>query len=145
MTTTPPRPAQIRVGQARILHGVLAGGVVLVGVVLGVARQVTPVPPLQGSIHTMLALAAVAVGVTGAVAIMALRRTVPEPHSGERFEAWWGRGGSHVVILWVLAEGLGVIGAVFWFVTGDPAFYAVMGAVSLVLLVVFRPGAVAGT
>jgi hypothetical protein len=51
---------------------------------------------------------------------------------------------ARAMVVWAVAEGAALAGAMFWLLTGDFVILAVVTGVALVLLAANRPGALMG-
>ncbi len=83
-------------------------------------------------------VAALELGLAVVVAQVMKTRIARLDPSGDR-DAWWMSHAGRVLIVWAMIEGSAVLGAVFWFLTGDGVILAGVSAVALALLVMNRP------
>lgn len=121
---------------ARIIHAAIALGVLLLfGIfwVLGPSGGAgqTPFPP---GLARILAGGVALVGLLGSV--FGRRRLRPPATRGP--VGFWQENLSASILIWALAEMPGVVGAVLWFLSGDPVLLA-LGAWSILLLVLNAP------
>jgi len=118
---------------------VFAGAVLTTSIlaVLGFAGIVSPIPDLPSVVLRVvgLVLLVLVFGVSGMVSggIRPLAREQDE-------QDWWTENGSRAVATWALAEGLAVVGGVFWLLTGDLVILVGLGVGGVVILVLNRPG-----
>jgi hypothetical protein len=123
---------------ASLVHTMLVAGVAVVVVMLAVVRIAYGGATLEGE-ASVFRIVGAAVLLGGIVAIQAFRRSIPPRRTDEDLEAWWGAYGVRAVIVWAQADGLAMIGAVFWFLTGDVLFIALV-LYGLLTLAFSRPG-----
>jgi hypothetical protein len=128
---------------AMLLHMAMVGAVIVMVVALAVLRSTLELPTIP---ELVAALRIATVGVI-LVTVLVLRlvrsRIEPPPRSGER-DAWWQASLPRALAVWALAEGMGIVGAVFFLLSGDMVVLAVLAAVSLALLVLNRPSVLLG-
>jgi len=145
-----PPDEQPAVGRrtARTLYGALLGGFVLILCLLAYLRFSGVLPaPLSNDTHgpliALLLAAATVPGVTLGLLIFKPRVPWPAPH--EAAEAYWSRPATiqSALLVWVLWEGAGIIGAVGFLLTGHVAPGG-MAALALALLLLHGPGFFAG-
>ncbi len=122
-----------------VLHVAFIGGVVSVFVVLAFVRDLAdmtaPVLPLVYARIGAAALAAAAV-----VARRVVRASVRPCGPDDDPRHWWAANIGRVIVIWALADGLAMMGAVLWFLTGDLVTLAIAGGSGLFLLAVTHPG-----
>jgi hypothetical protein len=121
-----------------IIYGALVVGAVLTLVGFGLVREVVSQEPPD---LPLLAVRLVAFAELAAVVVIArIVRMRIQPYDGATDEhAWWRHHGARGIIIWALAEGSTLFGAVLWFISGDRLILAGVAGVSLALLVAFRP------
>lgn len=128
---------------ARVVHLALIGGVVTTFLVLTVIRDLSAptsaVLPLPFVRVGALVLAGAAV-----TAYRVLRGLLPPVRTGEDADGWWAGNGGRAIVLWAVADGLAMVGAVSWFLTGDFLTLTVAGGIGLLLMVLASPGKLAG-
>jgi hypothetical protein len=127
---------------AQIVHTAMVGGVVAIALAFGFVREVAPAEPL--SIVWVLRLVAFA-EVVGVLVIWRVLRAGMQPlrsHGDE--DAWWQVNGPRALVIWALADGSATVGAVFWYLTGDASILLGVLGVSLLVLLVNRPGTLVG-
>jgi hypothetical protein len=121
-----------------LLHKILLIGVITTVVVFGIVRTVVALTPMADLVP-VLRVAALAVLVGGYLVMRIVRRAIPPLDPGGNPAAWWGEHGRRALILWVVAEGVTMVGAVFWFLTNDVVVLVGVAGVALALLVMNRP------
>jgi hypothetical protein len=112
--------------------------VVLILVVLAVARDVLRFAPVNLPAMVPRAIAVALVGGTVA-AHRILRASLPRGPSGDPSN-WWAINAGRVIALWGVADGLAIVGAVLWFLTGDFVALTIAGGAGLFLLAANHPG-----
>lgn len=141
MTMQGPTGNQMTARTASVVYLAMYGGVAGMLVILAVLRT-----QVGGAPGADLALVLRGVGggllVAGIVLHQVLRRSVVGRRAGESEDAWWRNNGARVVVLWVQAEGLALVGGVFWYLTGDTVLLALV-VVGVLTLAFSRPGRLA--
>lgn len=122
-----------------ILNTMLIVGVVITLVVLAVVRSVVPFDPM-GDLVPIFRAAGLCLLVAGYLLIRMVRGGIPPLRVDADRTSWWAEYGRRALTLWVLAEGIAMVGGVFWFLTGDVVLLVVVSGVALALLVMNRPG-----
>jgi hypothetical protein len=89
-------------------------------------------PPWAGAAPVVVALG---VG----LGVMALRDRLPARGPGESADAWWERNLPRAIAIWTLAEGLALLGGVFYLLTGRAVALSA-AALGLALLAFCSPG-----
>ena len=98
----------------------------------------------MGQLTIVFRVAAVGVLLLSVMAMRIVRGSMdPVGHREDR-DAWWRANFPRAIVVWALAEGSALAGAVFWVVTGDFAILAAVTGVSLALMVWNRPGVLMG-
>ena len=136
MPETASRPAPDRV--FAIVHAMLVVGVAVILIVLGVVRSVVALEPMSDLVP-IFRLVALGVLVAGYLVMRVLRAGIPALGSGDS-SAWWTEHGRRALMLWVVAEGIAVAGAVLWLVTGDALLLVGVSGVAFALVLMNRPG-----
>jgi hypothetical protein len=123
---------------ARVIHGAISGGLVLVfAVFVYLQRQLAIEFPAEGARVVRIAgYTLLAAAILGA---QFLRGRLTSPRSGEDLSGWWTLNLPKAVVVWALAEGGGLGTIVLGWVIGDTTLLALGGAVALALLFVSRP------
>lgn len=122
---------------ARLIHAALCAAVVLMTGLAIALRRAGAFPPT--ALPAWTGYLAPAIGTVLAAAALLLRDRLPPRGTGDP-EAWWRAALPAAVPGWALADGAGMLGAVFHLVTGDAAALAASG-VGLLALAIARPGA----
>jgi hypothetical protein len=126
----------------RIIHTAMVVGVVMIVVMFAIVRQASQPEPLA-ELLWVLRLIALA-NVVGVMVLARIFRSQLGPmEAAENEDDWWRANSAPVLVVWALAEGAAVLGAVFWLLTGDMPILVGVSAVSLMVLVANRPGALA--
>ena len=128
---------------ARILHLALIAGVATTFLVLALIRDLSDMPSTVLPVALVRAGALVLAGAAVAVHRV-LRSMLPGVRAGEAQNTWWIANGGRVIVIWAAADGLAMVGAVFWFLTGDGVTLAVAGGTGLLLMALASPGKLAG-
>jgi len=129
---------------ATVMHATLLGGTAVIAAVFTYLVYVQTGALLDDGTVVGYALAGVSV-VVQLVAWMILRpRVVPRPATMSEVEYWLdpNRFGA-AMLLWVVAEGATIIALVGWLLSGNISSM-VLAAVGIGLLVMYRPGVLAG-
>jgi hypothetical protein len=113
--------------------------VVVVAAVLAILATNVPAAPLV-SLRSTLRLVGFLELAVMLVASAAVRRTFTALPAGGDRNAWWSERGPRAIVLWALAEGTAMLGAVFWFLTRDAVVFGVLVGAGLVALVLTAPG-----
>jgi hypothetical protein len=90
-------------------------------------------------------VAAAGVLLMSVIAMRIVRGGMEPAGRSDDSDAWWRANFPRAVVVWALAEGSALAGAVFWVVTGDFAILAGVTGVSLGLLVWNRPAVLMGS
>ena len=123
---------------ARVVHTVMVAGVVMIVITFAVIQQVTQPEPLD-ELLWILRLIALA-NVLGVMVLARSFRSQLRPlQAAENEDAWWRSYAVPVLLVWALADGAAIVGAVFWLLTGDMPILVGVSAVSLMVLVANRP------
>ena len=123
---------------ARIIHTAMVAGVVMIVAMFAVFRQISQPQPLE-ELLWILRLIALA-NVVGVMVLARIFRSQLQPlQAAEHEDAWWRSYAVPVLLVWALAEGAAIVGAVFWLLTGDMPILVGVSAVSLMVLVANRP------
>jgi len=77
--------------------------------------------------------------VFGFLAVGILSGGIPPLGTGADESEWWSANSTRAVGTWAMAEGLAILGAVFWVLTGDTILYVGLVAGGFVLLFLNRP------
>lgn len=137
MNVDPAQPVVL--ASPRLLHAMLVAGVVIIMVVLGVVRAASALDPLT-SLIPYFRLAAMGVLIASYVVMRILRLRIEPRRATEDRRHWWQRHLTTALAVWALAEGAAMVGAVFWFLTGDTIILVGVAGLALTLLVMNRPG-----
>lgn len=139
MTAGPGRPFP-SAGAARLVHA----GLLLTPVAFLLLALL--LPPLGGGMvpaPTALRWVALGIGATLVAVAAILRGTLPARTAADSEESWWQANTPRVVILWSLAEAVGVTGAALGLGAGDLLFALPLVVASTVLLLHLSPGRLA--
>ncbi|NIN11488.1 MAG: hypothetical protein GTN62_08280 [Gemmatimonadales bacterium] len=128
---------------ATLIHGAMVTGVVLIIVVFVFLRQAIEQEPYRDLV-LVFRIVALAELVFAAILIRVVRhRMAPFEPAGDEAE-WWRAHLAQAVIIWALAEGAALLGAILWFLTADVALLVGVAGVALALLVLNHPRALLG-
>ncbi|NIN71715.1 MAG: hypothetical protein GTO46_07240 [Gemmatimonadetes bacterium] len=123
---------------ARIIHGAVAGGLVIAFAVFLYLRSQLAIELPQAGVQGLRLVGYVMLGTAILVAQMLRGRIKPAGQAVD-ISGWWTKNLPRAVIVWAVAEG-GSLGAiVVGWVIGDTTLLAVGVAVGLALLFVSRP------
>ncbi len=140
-----PREPQLQLTErsARVVHKLMVFAVALMVLVIAGLRPALGFESM-GQLTIVFRVAAVGVLLLSVMAMRIVRGSMdPVGHREDR-DAWWRANFPRAIVVWALAEGSALAGAVFWVVTGDFAILAAVTGVSLALLVWNRPGVLMG-
>ena len=140
-----PREPQLQLTErsARIVHRLLVLGVALMVLVIAGLRPAFGFESM-GQLTTVFRVAAVGVLLLSVIAMRIVRGSMDPVGQGDDRDGWWRANFPRAIVVWALAEGSALAGAVFWVVTGDFVILAAVTGVSLALLVWNRPGVLMG-
>lgn len=122
-----------------MLHRILVFGVALTVVVLGVVRTTVSLDP-PADLTPLLRLAALALLVGGYVMMRVVRARITPLGAGADRRSWWVQESGKIVLVWAIAEGIAMTGAICWFLTGDLVMLIGVVGAALAVLVMNRPG-----
>lgn len=127
---------------ARLVHGMLLVGTVVVGcVVIAVGSRAFPAVSDRLP-RTLLRAVVIGLALFGTIALQVVRGTLPAAPAQER-QAWWAANAPRLVALWAVPEGVGIAGAVLAVVARDMAIAVLVLGWAVVMLFVHAPGRVA--
>ena len=140
----PPDPQlQLTERSARIVHKLMVIAVVMMVLLIAALRPAFGFESV-GQLTTVFRVAAAGVLLLSVIAMRVVRGSMdPVGHREDR-DAWWRANFPRAIVVWALAEGSALAGAVFWVVTGDFAILAAVTGVSLALMAWNRPGVLMG-
>lgn len=117
---------------------IAAGAVLGVGVltVLGVRGIVSPV---EGLPFLPIRIFGLVLLVTGFLATGMLSGGIPPRSPDSDLPTWWKANSVRAVAAWAAAEGMAIIGGVFWLLSRDLILYVCLVGGGLVLLLLNRP------
>jgi hypothetical protein len=131
--TMPPRP---RASRTAVIVYLAMLATVAVTLISSVAIQASAgIPPLGAPIS---ALVPVIIALGAGLAVFALRDRLPARGAGQTEDDWWARNLGRATAIWAVAEGLAILGGVFYLVTGVPMTLS-SAAVGLALLAFCTP------
>ena len=140
-----PREPQLQLTErsARIVHKLMVIAVVMMVLVIAALRPAFGFESM-GQLTIVFRVVAVGVLLLSVIAMRIVRGSMdPVGHREDR-DAWWRANFPRAIVVWALAEGSALAGAVFWVVTGDFAILAAVTGVSLALMAWNRPGVLMG-
>jgi hypothetical protein len=129
----PPMTQATPAATARLIHLALVGGVVTATVILALVQRVAS--PVSASI---LLYATFGIGATMFAGALLLSARIPREGAARDPDGWWRVNLPQAIVVWALAEGPALLGAVAHFVTGSLLPYTVTG-VGLLLLAFLGP------
>lgn len=128
---------------ATLIHVAMVTGVVLIIVVFVFLRQAIELDPYRDLV-LVFRIVALAELVFAAIFIRVVRHRMAPFEPGGDEVVWWRTHLGQAVIVWALAEGAALLGAIFWFLTADVALLVGVAGVALALLVLNHPRALLG-
>lgn len=131
---------------ARILHAALFAGTVVALVALASLRTAAAAPPVavpEGAVTLIRALV-LTLAAGGTLGLRVVRRTLPHPPAPRAADEWWTANLGRAVALWAFPDGVGVTGAVAYFLTGDALVFALAAGWALAMFVIYAPGRLSG-
>ncbi len=140
MTIPPPRPAASPATVARILHGSLAAGAVVMTVLAWVFQGALPLPDGTSGAVTF---AAYALAASGLLAGLAFRRLIPERAASQELGGWWQQHLPKAVAVWAIGEATALLGAVVLAVGGQPVAALAVVLAGVAVLIATAPGRLA--
>lgn len=136
MTQPVLQPSPYRAAQ--VVHFGMVLGVVIIVLVFTVMRPALAVERM-GELTTVFRIVAL-LALFLTVIVMRLVKAQIEPiRSRDDRDAWWQAVLPKAIVVWALADGAAMLGAVFWLLTGDYLILAVVTGVALAMLVLHRP------
>ncbi len=140
-----PREPQLQLTEraARIVHTLLVFAVALMVLVIAGLRPAFGFESM-GQLITVFRVAAVGVLLLSVIAMRIVRGGMDPVGRSDDHDGWWRVNFPRAIVVWALAEGSALAGAVFWVITGDFVILAVVTGVSLALLVLNRPATLMG-
>ena len=123
---------------ARLVHFGLVLGVVMIVLVFNVVRPALGLEP-SSELTTVFRIVAVLLLFLTVVLMRLVKGQIEPIRSSDERDAWWGANLPKAIVVWALADGAAMAGAVFWLLTGDWVILAVVTGVALALLVMHRP------
>jgi hypothetical protein len=132
-------PSALNERSARIVFLALLAGTSGIVLVLGTLRGVIA-PNTGESLVPMVRAVAFAVLVGNVLVTQVLRRRIPPCEPSVDRDAWWSAHGANARVLWAMADGSAALGAVLWFIAGDPVAFAGLAGFGVIALVANRPG-----
>ena len=123
---------------AKVIHGSLMAGVILLLLVTAWVHRVTPPAPLpvSGPLLTYVGLGILAAGLLG---LRVLPGPDPAPAPGQTTDQWWMTSQARLIVRWAVVEGGCLVNGVVWFITRDRVSLAAAVA-GLAILLALRPG-----
>ena len=134
---------QLTERSARVVHKLMVFAVALMVLVIAGLRPAFGFESM-GQLTIVFRVVAVGVLLLSMIAMRVVRGSMNPVGRGDDRDAWWRANFPRAIVVWALAEGSALAGAVFWVVTGDFAILAAVTGVSLALLVWNRPGVLMG-
>lgn len=133
-------PSPVRT--ARVVHGALFAGTAVAIVTLATLRSTTAAPPVvssEGAVMLMRALV-LTLAAGGTVGLRVVRQALPPALAAAGADEWWRTNLGRVVALWAFPDGVGVAGAVAYFVSGDGLVFALAAGWAVAMFVLYAPG-----
>lgn len=124
----------------RLVHLALVLCLLMLVGTVALIRRFVPVDP-SPTLLPILRIVAVVQLMVAAVVTARLRGRIVRRRRDEQPDVWWFGNLGRVVAVWSLAEGAGMTGAVFWYLTGDLPLLVGVTGVAMLLLLRMGPGA----
>lgn len=131
--------------QARLVHAAVAAATVVVLAVFAILRRTAPagvVIPGESSLPMRAIVLTLAAG--GTIGLRLVRAALPPVPSGTDPNAWWRVNLGRAIALWALPDGIGVAGAVLYYLSGDALLLALAGGWAVTMFFVYSPGRLTG-
>jgi hypothetical protein len=131
---------------ARVLWGALFAGTAVATVTLVALRSGMGVegPGLDPSARTILRALVLTLAAGGTVGLRVVRAGLPAPAASGTADAWWQAYLGRAVALWAFPDGVGIMGAVAYFLTGDLLVLALAAGWALAMFVAYTPAGLEG-
>jgi hypothetical protein len=120
------------------VHFGLVLGIGMIVLVFSFMRPALGVEQMD-ELTTVFRLVAIALLFVTVLAMRLTRSRIEPIRSRDERDAWWQANLPKVIVVWALADGAAMVGAVFWLLTGDYVILAVVTGVALALLLMHRP------
>jgi hypothetical protein len=135
---TGPSPATT----ARVLHAALFAGTAVAVMTLATLRSTARIPPLALSESAVALIRALVLTLAagGTVGLRIVRQRLPPAPGSGAADGWWRANLGRAVTLWAFPDGVGLAGAVAYFVSGDALTFALAVGWALAMFVVYAPG-----
>ena len=126
---------------ARMIHLAVSGGLGVVFVVL-LYLQTIQVPSLSYSAEIERVIRYIGYALLGGLILVgwSIRARIASPARGKDLNVWWAGSLTKALVLWALAEGVGLAGMALGWMSGDSTLLIAAVVVSFALLFVTRPG-----
>jgi hypothetical protein len=136
------RPAPASATTARLLHAALFAGTAVAVVTLATLGSTAEIPPLALSdgAETLIRGLVLTLAAVGTVGLRIVRRAFPPPPPAGTADAWWRANLGRAVTLWAFPDGVGIAGAVAYFLSGDALTFALAVGWALAMFVMYAPG-----
>jgi hypothetical protein len=127
---------------ARVLHAALFAGTAVAVVTLATLRSTAAIPPLavsEGAVTLIRALV-LTLAAVGTVGLRIMRQTLPPVPRAGAADGWWHANLGRAVTLWAFPDGVGIAGAVGYFLSADALTFALATGWALAMFVMYAPG-----
>jgi hypothetical protein len=140
-----PQAAAFNQRVARVLYAALVTSLLVVTLVLLVlGLRPEALEPATEGLRLVLRGAVLAVLVAGALTVRVVRSGLKPRRIGSDPDEWWAANGERAVVVWGLAEGIGIFGAVVYVVSGDLLVLLAPFVLAFILLLTSGPQRLTG-
>lgn len=131
---------------ARVVYGALFAGTLVATIVLVIARSHMDgdMPTLGRGALALLRTLVLAIAAGGTVGLRVLRNALPAAPRAGAEDAWWEANLGRAVALWAFPDGVGIAGAVAFFLAGDLLVLALAAGWALAMFVTYAPARLTG-
>jgi hypothetical protein len=141
-SVTLERAGPSRALTARVLHAALFAGTAVALVTLATLRSTADAPPTmpgEGA-ATLLRALVLTLAAGGTIGLRVVRQALPPAPRAGGTDDWWHANLGRAVALWAFPDGVGIAGAVAYFLTGDGLVFALAAGWALAMFVMYAPG-----
>jgi hypothetical protein len=123
---------------AQLVHFGLVLGIVMIVLLFSFVRPALGVEQMD-ELTTVFRIVAILLLFVTVMAMRLARSRIEPIRSRDERDIWWQANLPKAIVVWALADGAAIVGAVFWLLTGDYVILAVVTGVALALLLMHRP------
>ena len=131
---------------ARVIYGALFAGTLVATIVLVAVRSNmdSGMPALGPTARTLLRALVLTVAAGGTIGLRVIRGALPPAPASGAADAWWQANLGRAVTLWAFPDGVGIAGAVAFFLSGDVLVLALAAGWALAMFVTYAPHRLGG-